>query len=106
MPDAPHDETVELRLQLHREKSRADAFEGALSKAVLAVIKEAATPRTVDGATAELWQLRSDNWQKLYAMTDTALRDHQSFLKYSGQQEAFKSWLAWRYQDALNPEIK
>lgn len=50
-PYGNHSEITELRLQLHREKSRADAFEAALSKAVLAVIKEAATPKTVDGAT-------------------------------------------------------
>jgi hypothetical protein len=102
-PYGNHSEITELRLQLHREKSRADAFEQALRKAVLAVIKEAATPKTVDGATAELWQLRSDNWQKLYAKTDTALRDHLSFLKYAGHEEAFKSWLEWRYQNTPPP---
>ncbi|CAB4183263.1 hypothetical protein UFOVP1533_48 [uncultured Caudovirales phage] len=98
-PYGNHSEITELRLQLHREKSRADAFEAAMSKAVLSVIKEAATPRTVDGATAEMWQLRSDNWQKLYAKTDAALRDHQSFLKYEGYEAAFKTWYDWRYQN-------
>jgi hypothetical protein len=98
-PYGNHSEITELRLQLHREKSRADAFEAALSKAVMAVIREAATPRTVNGATAEVWQIRSDNWQKLYAMTDTAFRDYQSFMKYAGHEEAFKTWLEWRYQN-------
>ena len=32
-PYGNHSEITELRLQLHREKSRADAFEAALSKA-------------------------------------------------------------------------
>lgn len=83
-PYGNHSEITELRLQLHREKLRADAFESALSKAVLAVIKEAATPKT-------------DNSQAI------DLRDHQSYLKYAGQQEAFKSWLDWRYQNTSNP---
>lgn len=38
MPEVPHDETVGLRLELHREKSRADAFEAALRKDVMRVI--------------------------------------------------------------------
>ena len=102
-PYGNHSEITELRLQLHREKSRADAFEAALSKAVLAVIKDATAPYMVNGATAEVWQIRSDNWQKLYAMTDTALRDHQSYLKYSGHEEDFKSWLDCRYQNTPTP---
>jgi hypothetical protein len=39
-PYGNHSETVELRLQLHREKSRADAFEAALRKEVMAVIRQ------------------------------------------------------------------
>lgn len=40
-PYGNHSEITELRLQLHREKLRADAFEAALSKAVLAVVHAA-----------------------------------------------------------------
>ena len=39
-PYGNHSEITELRLQLHREKSRADAFEQALRKEVLAVIRQ------------------------------------------------------------------
>jgi signal recognition particle GTPase len=42
MPEVPHDETVGLRLELHREKARADAFEAAFRREVLAVINSAA----------------------------------------------------------------
>jgi len=35
-----HSEITELRLELHREKSRADSFEAALRKEVLAIIRE------------------------------------------------------------------
>ena len=78
-PYGNHSEITELRLQLHREKSRADAFEAALRKDVQAVIKEAATPKT-----------------------DTAIRDHQSYLKQTGQEEAFLIWLDWHYQNTIN----
>ena len=67
MPEAPHDATVALRLELGRERDRANAFEAALRKEVLAVIGDAAVrPKMylVDGADTETWKLRSDNWQK------------------------------------------
>ena len=80
-PYGNHSEITELRLQLHREKSRADAFEAALRKAVMTVIKEAAT--------------QADKNAKACA----DVRDHQSYLKHFGQEEAFKSWVDWRYQN-------
>ena len=40
-PYGNHSEITELRLQLHREKLRADAFEQALRKEVLAIIRAA-----------------------------------------------------------------
>ena len=40
MPEVPHDATVALRLELGRERDRADAFESALRKEVLAIIRE------------------------------------------------------------------
>jgi hypothetical protein len=67
VPEAPHDATVALRLELGRERDRANAFEAALRKEVLAVIGDAAVrPKMylVDGADTETWKLRSDNWQK------------------------------------------
>lgn len=39
-PYGNHSEITELRLQLHHEKIRADAFEKALRKEVLAVIRQ------------------------------------------------------------------
>lgn len=35
-----HDATVALRLELHREKSRADAFEAALRREVLTIVRD------------------------------------------------------------------
>ena len=66
MPEVPHDTAVGLRLELGRERDRADAFEAALRKEVLVVIADAAKPKAekLDGADIHTWQLRSDNWQK------------------------------------------
>ena len=84
-PYGNHSEITELRLQLHCEKLRADAFEAALSKAVMTVIKKAAT--------------QADENAKACA----DVRDHQSYLKQSGQEKAFMSWLDWRYQNTQTP---
>lgn len=51
-PYGNHSEITELRLQLHREKLRADAFEQALRKEVLAIINSAAK----DEINSELMQ--------------------------------------------------
>lgn len=40
MPEVPHDATVALRLELGRERDRADALEAALRKEVLAIVRE------------------------------------------------------------------
>lgn len=74
--NAGHDPVTTLRLELHREKSRADAFEAALRKEVLAVVgHEIAKAKACDTEIArlkrevELWQLRSENWQKLASIS-------------------------------------
>jgi hypothetical protein len=75
-----------------------DSFEAALSKAVMVVIKEAATPRTVDGATAELWKLRSDNWQKSLQIAMAEVDEFKEYLKWTGIQADFAEWQEWRRQ--------
>ena len=62
MPDVPHDETVGLRLELHREKSRADAFAAALNKHVLELIRDAASRAS---ANDENYSLLYDENQEL-----------------------------------------
>ena len=46
MPEVPHDATVALRLELGRERDRADAFAAALRKEVLVVIRDALADNT------------------------------------------------------------
>lgn len=70
--NAGHDPTVTLRLELGRMTDKANAFEAALRKEVLAVVaQEVAKAKACDAEIAklkaeiELWQMRSENWQKL-----------------------------------------
>lgn len=48
MPEVPHDATVALRLELGRERDRADAFEAALRKEVKDVVSAAVSQATYD----------------------------------------------------------
>jgi len=95
--EQPHDPTITLRLELGRVTDQRNAYEAALRKEVLAVIKDALEDNTrivaenyrmndtigcmaveVDDlrkentrlkAEVDLWKLRSDNWQKLVQVT-------------------------------------
>jgi hypothetical protein len=48
VPEVPHDATVALRLELGRERDRADAFESALRKEVKDVVSAAVSQATYD----------------------------------------------------------
>jgi hypothetical protein len=83
--NAGHDPITTLRLELGREKARADAFEAALRKEVRDVIVEAI--KDAAKAVAENEQLKKDNVMlsaqvvglQINAMNDPSLRS--AFLK-------------------------
>jgi hypothetical protein len=99
-----HDPIVNLRLELGREKARADAFEAALRKEVLTVIARQ-NEKTLDGADIATWKLRSDNWQKLVQIAtkerDEARADvseFEEYLKWTGHRDKFAEFQEWRRQ--------
>lgn len=71
MPEVPHDETVALRLELGRERDRANALEAALRKEVLAIVRD---------GIAEYERLKTD----IYRLRHERIRDLNT---YGGQQE-------------------
>lgn len=83
LPD--YSEVERLRLELGRERDRANAFEAALRKEVLAVIRQAAEVYK-PAEDAELCKLRAE------------VGDYYRFIKWEGLGVQFDKWKEWYYQ--------
>lgn len=122
MPEVPHDTAVGLRLELGRERDRANAFEAALRKEVLAIIKDALADNS--RLVAENARLRAasfvtavpvEEYDKLKAdlrncYTAIRVKDEEKaslnaevenfkeYLKWHDDHHKFSAWEIWRRQ--------